>query len=296
MSVPSHSVRCTMRFPARFFFFLPHPAVHNASQPLSFPSWRLPHRWHDAHAAGRAWQRVCCALHHPPAQRRRPRPGHLPPRAAARPRAGAVPVCNCACGASVVAPRALRRPAPAAVLPCLASSHAAWQGDNSAVTDVEILNAFNGVSAVGAGRHYIARIQGQPLNIGIYIDQTYDVCPDLGWPWPPLTRGWQVKRQVKMDGSGRSPRPCCPLATQIGRLEDVHFNPWFSDNLDFMYWQTTFGRAFVMGRSDWECTSPACRVRPRPEARCESASRAMLFLPRRLQHLCVCLRLRLPLY
>ncbi len=35
-------------------------------------------------------------------------------------------------------------------------------------------------------RHYIARIQGQPLNIGVFIDSTYD----------------------------------------IGRIENVHFNPW----------------------------------------------------------------------
>eukprot|EP00055_Hartaetosiga_balthica_P006637 m.21294 g.21294 ORF g.21294 m.21294 type:complete len:478 (-) comp5337_c0_seq1:33-1466(-) len=85
-------------------------------------------------------------------------------------------------------------------------------GNNAAVTDVEILNAWNGISAVLAHRHYIARIQGQPLNIGVFIDSTYD----------------------------------------IGRIEDVHFNPWFSVNTDFMYWQTTYGRAFVLGRSDWE--------------------------------------------
>eukprot|EP01147_Barroeca_monosierra_P010097 gene10097-2265_t len=85
-------------------------------------------------------------------------------------------------------------------------------GNNAAITDVELLNPWNGISAVGAHRHYIARIQGQPLNLGVFIDQTYD----------------------------------------IGRIEDVHFNPWYSTNNRFMYWQTTFGRAFVMGRSDWE--------------------------------------------
>ncbi len=64
-----------------------------------------------------------------------------------------------------------------------------------------------------AHRHYIARIQGQPLNIGVYVDQTYD----------------------------------------IGRVEDVHFNPWFSDDKTFVSWQVTYGRAFVFARSDWEC-------------------------------------------
>ena len=84
--------------------------------------------------------------------------------------------------------------------------------DNAAVTDVELLGAWNGVAAVAAHRHYIARVQGQPLNIGVFVDETYD----------------------------------------IGRIEDVHFNPWFSDAHPFVWSQTTHGRAFVMGRSDWE--------------------------------------------
>lgn len=84
--------------------------------------------------------------------------------------------------------------------------------DNAAVTDIELLGAWNGVAAVAAHRHYIARVQGQPLNIGVFVDETYD----------------------------------------IGRIEDVHFNPWYSDNHPFVWYQTTHGRAFVMGRSDWE--------------------------------------------
>jgi len=90
--------------------------------------------------------------------------------------------------------------------------HRRPQGNNAAITDVELLNSWNGISAVQAHRHYIARIQGQPINIGVFVDETYD----------------------------------------IGRIEDVHFNPWYSTDLDFMSWQTTHGRAFVMGRSDWE--------------------------------------------
>jgi len=85
-------------------------------------------------------------------------------------------------------------------------------GDNPAVFDLECLNCFNAIRAVGAGRHYIARVQGQPINIGVYIDQTYD----------------------------------------IGRVENVHFNPWFSSNKVFMDWQLTYGRSFVIARSDWE--------------------------------------------
>lgn len=85
-------------------------------------------------------------------------------------------------------------------------------GNNGAVTDVELLGSFRGINATGAGRHYIARIQGQPIDLGIFVDQTYD----------------------------------------IGRLENIHFNPWFSSAQPFMSYQLTYGRAFVMGRSDWE--------------------------------------------
>eukprot|EP00052_Salpingoeca_macrocollata_P018050 m.147901 g.147901 ORF g.147901 m.147901 type:complete len:467 (-) comp20583_c0_seq5:166-1566(-) len=83
---------------------------------------------------------------------------------------------------------------------------------NSAVVDVELLNSWNGIRAVGAHRHRITRIQGQPINIGIFVDETYD----------------------------------------IGRIEDVHFNPWYSNDLSYVEWQMTHGRAFVFGRSDWE--------------------------------------------
>jgi len=83
---------------------------------------------------------------------------------------------------------------------------------NSAVLDVECLNCWNAIYAVNAARHYIARVQGQPINTGVYIDQTYD----------------------------------------IGRVENVHFNPWYSQDKGFLKWQLTFGRAFVMARTDWE--------------------------------------------
>ena len=51
-------------------------------------------------------------------------------------------------------------------------------GNNPAITDVECLNCWNAVYAVGAGRHYIARIQGQPLNTVRSLDRiTFAVCP-----------------------------------------------------------------------------------------------------------------------
>lgn len=59
-------------------------------------------------------------------------------------------------------------------------------GDNAAVQDVELINCWNCINATQAARHYVARVQGQPINIGVFVDKTYD----------------------------------------IGRIEDVHFNPW----------------------------------------------------------------------
>lgn len=84
--------------------------------------------------------------------------------------------------------------------------------NNAALFDVEILGAWNGVAAVHAGRHYIARVQGQPLNIGLFVDEVYD----------------------------------------IGRIENVHWVPWYSQAAPLIYHQTTFGRAFVFGRTDWQ--------------------------------------------
>ena len=86
------------------------------------------------------------------------------------------------------------------------------EGNNAAVTDCELLGSWRGINATAAHRHYIARIQGQPIDLGVYIDQTYD----------------------------------------IGRMENVHFNPWFSSSQPFITYQLTYGRAFVLGRSDWE--------------------------------------------
>jgi hypothetical protein len=76
----------------------------------------------------------------------------------------------------------------------------AMSGNNNAVVDVELLNVWNGIQAVGAARHYISRVQGQPANIGIFIDQIYDIgrVENVHWnPWcewgkKPDWRGWSV--------------------------------------------------------------------------------------------------------
>ena len=64
----------------------------------------------------------------------------------------------------------------------------AMRGKNPAVLDVELLNPYNGIDATKNERHLIRDVQGQPLRRGIWIDAIYD----------------------------------------IGRVENVHFNPWWS--------------------------------------------------------------------
>ena len=88
----------------------------------------------------------------------------------------------------------------------------AMRGKNPAVLAVELLNPYNGIDASQSERHLIRDVQGQPLRRGIYVDQIYD----------------------------------------IGRIENVHFNPWWSLNPKLFQWQMDHGEAFVFGRTDWQ--------------------------------------------
>lgn len=88
----------------------------------------------------------------------------------------------------------------------------AMRGKNPAVLGVELLNPYNGIDASENDRHLIRDVQGQPLRRGIFVDQIYD----------------------------------------IGRIEDVHFNPWWSVKPRLFHWQQEHGEAFVFARSDWE--------------------------------------------
>jgi hypothetical protein len=56
-------------------------------------------------------------------------------------------------------------------------------GDNSAVLDCLLLNPWLGIQAMQANRHYIARVQGQPVKTGIFIDATFDIgrVEDVHW-------------------------------------------------------------------------------------------------------------------
>lgn len=88
----------------------------------------------------------------------------------------------------------------------------ALRGSNPAVIAVELLNPYNGIDASHNERHLIRDVQGQPLRRGIYVDAIYD----------------------------------------IGRIEDVHFNPWWSMRPELARWQEINGEAFIFGRSDWQ--------------------------------------------
>lgn len=85
------------------------------------------------------------------------------------------------------------------------------RGKNPAVVNVEMLNPYNGIDASNNERALIRNVHGQPLACGIYVDKIFD----------------------------------------IGRIENVHFNPWWSMKPKLFQWQQENGRAFVFKRTDW---------------------------------------------
>ncbi len=88
----------------------------------------------------------------------------------------------------------------------------AMRGKNPAVLAVELLNPYNGIDASQNERHLIRDVQGQPLRRGVFVDRIYD----------------------------------------IGRIENVHFNPWWSMKPGLFQWQQEHGEAFIFARSDWQ--------------------------------------------
>ena len=88
----------------------------------------------------------------------------------------------------------------------------AMRGKNPAAFDLELLNPYQGIDASQNERHNIRNITGQPLRRGIWVDAIYD----------------------------------------IGRIENVHFNPWWNSHSKVYRWQTANGEAFIFGRADWE--------------------------------------------
>ena len=87
----------------------------------------------------------------------------------------------------------------------------AMRGKNPALLDVEMLNPYNAIDASQNERALIRNISGQPLRRGIYVDGIYD----------------------------------------IGRIENVHWNPWWSMKPALLNWQKAHGEAFIFERTDW---------------------------------------------
>lgn len=87
----------------------------------------------------------------------------------------------------------------------------AMRGNNPAIIDVELLNPFNGIDASKNQRALVRNVHGQPIHIGIWVD---DIC-------------------------------------DIGRIENVHWNPWWTMNTPVYRWQTEHGIGFLFGRTDW---------------------------------------------
>ncbi|MDR1960097.1 MAG: glycoside hydrolase family 55 protein [Planctomycetaceae bacterium] len=87
----------------------------------------------------------------------------------------------------------------------------AMRGKNPAILDVEMLNPYNAIDASKNERALIRNLSGQPLRRGIYVDGIYD----------------------------------------IGRVENVHWNPWWSMKPELLRWQKENGEAFIFERTDW---------------------------------------------
>ena len=87
----------------------------------------------------------------------------------------------------------------------------ALRGNNPAIIDVELLNPYNGIDASENQRALVRNIHGQPLHIGVYVNRIYD----------------------------------------IGRIENVHWNPWWSTAKDLFEWQKANGVGFLFGKTDW---------------------------------------------
>lgn len=88
----------------------------------------------------------------------------------------------------------------------------AMRGKNPAILDCELLNPYLGIDASQNERHLIRNISGQPLKLGVWVDAIYD----------------------------------------IGRIENVHFNPWWSMQPKLFAWQMANGVAFRFARTDWQ--------------------------------------------
>jgi hypothetical protein len=83
-------------------------------------------------------------------------------------------------------------------------------GNNPAVLDCELLNPYNAIKVMKGGRQNVRNVCGQPLHIGVFVDEAGDCC----------------------------------------RLENVHWNPYWSYQTPLSRWQLDNGVGFIFGRTD----------------------------------------------
>ena len=86
--------------------------------------------------------------------------------------------------------------------------------DNGSLVNVTLLNPWQGVDfgTVTGGRHYIHGLYGQPLKTGLFIDKCHD----------------------------------------IGRVQDVHFWPFWKIDTPTIVFTSKEATAFRIGRTDWQ--------------------------------------------
>jgi hypothetical protein len=87
-------------------------------------------------------------------------------------------------------------------------------GENVSIINVLLANPYQGVDfgTHPSARHFVRGLYGQPLFKGLWVDQCYD----------------------------------------IGRIQDVHFWPFWSQDKRIVDFTTTNGIAFILQRTDWE--------------------------------------------
>lgn len=83
-------------------------------------------------------------------------------------------------------------------------------GNNPTVQNVELLNPYHGIKIEKGGRQSARDVCGQPLHIGLFVDTAYDCC----------------------------------------RLENVHWNPYWTYQSPLGDWQLNNGTGFIFGRTD----------------------------------------------
>ncbi len=87
-------------------------------------------------------------------------------------------------------------------------------GDGAALIDVLLVNPYQAVDlgSAGGSRHYIRGLYGQPLQTGIWVDK----------------------------------------CTDIGRIHDVHFWPFWSQDKKVIDYTEAHATSFIFQRADWE--------------------------------------------